>query len=124
VLVDGALFDAVTRLKSREDRDPQARVFDGFTADRFRTAIARAFTATGTPLFSPHDLRHRRISLWHRSGVPWAQIGQWVGQTSLRMTADTYTHVLADDAELDRLELLLARTVQSPVQSLSAEKSD
>jgi integrase len=106
VPVDGVLFDAVMRLRPREDRDPLARVFDGFTADRFRTAIARACAATGTPLFSPHDLRHRRISLWHRGGVPWAQIGQWVGQRSLEVTADTYTHVLADDAELDRFGLL------------------
>jgi hypothetical protein len=22
--------------------------------------------------FSPHDLRHRRISLWHLAGMPWA----------------------------------------------------
>jgi hypothetical protein len=28
-----------------------------------RTAIRRACTAAGVPVFSPHDLRHRRISL-------------------------------------------------------------
>jgi hypothetical protein len=25
------------------------------------------------PLFSPHDLRHRRISLLHLRGMPWAR---------------------------------------------------
>jgi integrase len=123
VPVDGTIFDAVMRLKPRDDRDPAEQVFGDFTADRFRTGIARACTATGTPLFSPHDLRHRRISLWHRGGVPWAQIGQWVGQTSLRMTADTYTHVLADGAELDRFQLL-ARMVLPPVLPPPAEVSD
>ena len=55
----------------------------------------------GTPAFSPHDLRHRRISLLHLSGVPWARIGEHVGQRSLRVTADTYSHVLTDERELD-----------------------
>ena len=44
--------------------------------------------------FSPHDLRHRRISLLHLGGVPWARIGEHVGQRNLAVTANTYTHVL------------------------------
>ena len=39
------------------------------TADRLRVAIGRACQAAGVPAFSLHDLRHRRISLWHRHGV-------------------------------------------------------
>lgn len=35
------------------------------------------------------------------AGVPWARIGEHVGQRSLRVTADTYTHVLSDGRELD-----------------------
>ena len=50
--------------------------------------------------FSPHDLRHRRISMLHLSGVPWARIGEHVGQRSLRVTADTYSHVLSDEREI------------------------
>jgi integrase len=71
-----------------------------------RTAIARACRASGTPLFSPHDLRHRRISLLHLRGVRWARIGEFVGQRSLKVTADTYTHVLMDERELDYADLL------------------
>ena len=59
------------------------------------------------PHFSPHDLRHRRISLLRLSGVPWVRIGEHVGQRSLRVTADTYSHVLSDERELDVAELLL-----------------
>lgn len=88
-------------LPPREDRDPAAPVFRGVTADRLRTAIARACKAAGVPVFSPHDLRHRRISLLHRQGRTWAEIGRMVGQRKLSVTADTYTHVLSDGRELD-----------------------
>ena len=39
-------------------------------------------------------------------GVPWARIGEHVGQRNLAVTANTYTHVLVDEAELDYAELL------------------
>jgi integrase len=94
------LFQAVTRLVAREDRVPERPVFQGFGADRFRTAITRACTAAGVPQFSPHDLRHRRVSLLHLGGMPWARIGELVGHDDLVTTARTYTHVVADEREL------------------------
>lgn len=106
VPVPPELFDAVTGLVAREDRTADRRVFQGFGGDRFRTALTRACTAAGVPAFSPHDLRHRRISLLHLAGVPWARIGEHVGQRSLRVTADTYSHVLADECELDYERML------------------
>ena len=48
-----------------------------------------------------HDLRHRRISLEHLRGQPWACIGELVGQRNLAVTANTYTHVLVDETEID-----------------------
>jgi len=96
------LADALeATLQPREDRDGAARLFPGASADRLRTAIARACRASGVPVFSPHDLRHRRISLLHRQGRSWAEIARFVGQRKLSITADTYTHVLSDGAELD-----------------------
>jgi integrase len=95
-------------LPPREDRDPEARLFSESGADALRTAIAKACRAAAIPLWSPHDLRHRRVSLLHLRGVPWARIGEWVGQKNLSVTADTYTHVLSDEAELDYGELLAA----------------
>ncbi len=53
------------------------------------------------PVFSPHDLRHRRISLLHRQGRSWAEIAGFVGQRKLSITADTYSHVMSDGQELD-----------------------
>jgi integrase len=100
------LFCAVTALVAREDRVPERPVFQGFGADRFRRAITRACTAAGVPAFSPHDLRHRRVSLLHLGGMPWARIGELVGHDDLVTTARTYTHVVADEGELDYATLL------------------
>jgi integrase len=66
-------FQAVLDMVQREDRGLEAQVFAGFANTRFRTALARACKATGTPLFSPHDTRHRRATLWHLSGMPAAE---------------------------------------------------
>jgi hypothetical protein len=41
-------------------------------------------------------------------GVPWATIGQAVGQRNLAVTANTYSHVLADETELDYSPLLMS----------------
>lgn len=106
VAVPPSLLEAVCELVPRDDRIPDRRIFQGFGGDRFRTTLTRACTAAGIPTFSPHDLRHRRISLLHLAGVPWARIGEHVGQRDLAVTANTYSHVLADEAELDYAGLL------------------
>lgn len=106
VMPHAAIFQAVIDLCPREDRSLNRQAFDGFSGDAFRTQLGRVCTATGIPNFSPHDLRHRRISLLHLRGVPWARIGEHVGQRSLAITADTYTHVLLDETELDYADLL------------------
>jgi integrase len=75
VELPAVLAEAIeAKLPPREDRDPD----DSLSADRLRTAISRACKAAGVPVFSPHDLRHRRISLLHaraarglRSAVSW-----------------------------------------------------
>ena len=42
-----------------------------------------------------------QISRLHLSGVPWARIGERTRHRDLSVTANTYTHVLADETELD-----------------------
>jgi hypothetical protein len=121
------LFEAVCELVAPEDRTPDRRVFQGFGGDRFRMAITRACTTAGVPAFSPHDLRHRRISLLHLAGVPWARIGEHVGQRNLAVTANTYSHVLADESELDYADVLerflTGLLAQRPKTSASAVSS-
>lgn len=103
------LADALEEtLPPREDRVGAEHLFRGASADRLRTAIARACRAAGVPVFSPHDLRHRRISLLHRQGRSWAEIARFVGQRKLSVTADTYTHVLSDGREADYSALFSA----------------
>jgi integrase len=96
------------KLGPREDRDLGARLFSESRSTALRTAIGRACKAAGVPEFSPHDLRHRRVSVLHLQGMPWARIGEHVGQSDLTTTANTYTHVLIDETEADYAELLAA----------------
>jgi hypothetical protein len=42
----------------------------------------------------------------HQRGIPWVRIGEFVGQRDLAVTANTYTHVLADETELDYARLI------------------
>jgi integrase len=118
-LPDDLLDVVIGRLPPYEDRDPQVPLFGcEATADRLRTAIGRACRDAGVPVFSPHALRHRRISLLHRQGESWAAIGERMGQRSKLVTADTYTHALIDSREVDRAKLLArVRMVQTPVQT-------
>jgi integrase len=107
VEVHPVLAEAIeATLPHRRFRDPEARLFASSGADALRTAIAKACRAAGIPAFSPHDLRHRRISLLHLRGVPWARIAEFVGQRKLSVTADVYSHVLVDETELDYAKLL------------------
>ena len=101
------LADAIeASLPPREDRDPGGRLFADTGSDALRTSIAKACRALAIPLWSPHDLRHRRISLLHSQGRSWAEVGAFVGQRKLSITADTYTHVLVDGREVDYGALL------------------
>lgn len=100
------LLDRVLDLCPRDDRHPDRRVFEHVTSNRLRSVIFRACIAAGVPAFSPHDLRHRRVSLLHLGGMPWARIGELVGHDDVVTTARVYTHVVADEAELDYAELL------------------
>jgi integrase len=114
------VFAAVDALVPREDRDLERQVFGWVDQATLRREIARGCKATGTPLWSPHDLRHRRISLWHRAGVSWAQVGEWAGRRDLATTANRYTHVLVG-REIDR-EAVLLRSRDARVMHDEAEK--
>jgi integrase len=104
------LADAIeASLPPREDRDADVRLFASSGADALRTAMAKACRAAGIPSFSPHDLRHRRVSLLHSQGWSWARIGEFVGQRNISVTANTYTHVLANEAEVDYAKLMELR---------------
>ncbi len=72
------------QLGAREDCDAEARLFADSGADALRTSIAKACRAAGVPVFSPHDLRHRRISGVRRAAHPrmteWRPLGAPLGR--------------------------------------------
>lgn len=83
-----------------DDRTPGRLVFSG-TAEGLRNAMRRACVNAGLPHFHPHDLRHRRISLWHAQGVPGRVVQERVGHANLEETLNTYTHVVVDPRDDD-----------------------
>jgi integrase len=91
-----------------EDRAAERRVFAGFTADVAKNAIARACKAAGIPHFHPHDLRHRRGSLWHGQGVPARLLADRLGHSRASMSLDVYSHVMPlDEANEEEMTALL-----------------
>lgn len=121
VPVPTALFEAMNNLCPPEDRELGARVFSEFGDDKFRTAITRACRATGVPHFSPHDLRHRRASLWHLGGMPVAEACAKLGH-SAQVHLGLYAHVLLDRTEIEYANLLgSTRSVRAPVRGHTLE---
>jgi len=49
------------------------------------------------PHYHPHDLRHRRITIWHQSGVPARELAERAGHERPSMSLDTYSHVTPPD---------------------------
>jgi integrase len=102
------LMDEVERTCPLEDRVAERRVFVGFTGDVAKNVMGRACKAAKIPHFHPHDLRHRRISLWHGQGIPARELAERAGHARASMSLDVYSHVLMDKAELEP-ETLLSR---------------
>jgi integrase len=79
-----------------DDRSPERRVFQGFSADVAKNVMARACKAAGIAHFHPHDLRHRYASVKIAEGVPVTTLAAQLGHSKKSMTLDTYSHVLVD----------------------------
>ncbi|MBA3690838.1 MAG: site-specific integrase [Actinobacteria bacterium] len=97
VPVPAGLIEDIERLVPREDREPEGRVFPGLLAGSLRMAMRRATRAAGIPLYSPHDLRHRYITLLVRQGMDPAAVSARAGHTRKSMTLDVYSHLLIDE---------------------------
>lgn len=62
--------------------------------------MRRACVRAGIRHFHPHDLRHRRASLWVYQGVPLPLVAQWVGHADARTTLEIYAHVVVDPRDV------------------------
>lgn len=94
VPVPAEVLDELAALE-RSDRD--GPVFPGLKAGSLRMTMRRACERAGIPLYSPHDLRHRYITLLVRRGIDPALVRTLVGHTRTSITLDVYSHLLLDE---------------------------
>ena len=91
------LMEVLLETVPPDDRTPGRRLFMDLNEGTMRDAIGRACRSVGIPLYSPHDLRHRRGSLWHASGMPARELAARMGHSKASMSLDVYTHVMPPD---------------------------
>jgi integrase len=71
-------------------------------ASAYQTML-RACQTAGVPHYSPHSLRHRRITIWHQSGVPARELAERAGHSRPSMSLDVYSHVMpAGEVSIER----------------------
>jgi integrase len=91
------LIEAIETTCPLEDRVAERRVFQGITEASAYQAMARACKNAKVPHYSPHSLRHRRITIWHQSGVPARELAERAGHSRPSMSLDVYSHVMPAD---------------------------
>lgn len=97
VQVPTELMAGVQAALPAEDRVPERPVFRVAT-DQARRLMRNACKTAGVPHYHPHDLRHRRLSLWHGQGVPAVELARRAGHSKVSQTLDRYSHVVVGDA--------------------------
>jgi hypothetical protein len=56
------------------------------------------------------SLRHRRITIWHQSGVPARELAERAGHARPSMSLDVYSHVMPpDELPTERYSALIGR---------------
>jgi integrase len=95
--LSATLRDAIAALVPPEDRDLASFLLPGFSDQGLRLAMTRACKHAGIPAYTPHDLRHRYITLLVMAEVPLPIVRQIVGHSRASITLDIYSHVLLDE---------------------------
>ena len=91
-----------------EDRLPARRLFPTITTQGLRGAMATACRLGKIPHYHPHDLRHRRASLWHLQNIPDAVLAERMGHERASFTKDNYVHVMpVEEIPGERLEAIV-----------------
>ena len=67
--------------------------------DRVRVLFRQAVAASSMPRIRMHDLRHTWATLALRAGVHPKVVQERLGHANIRITLDTYSHVLPDMQE-------------------------
>jgi integrase len=109
------LMDAIEATCPLEDRTPERKVFQGLSEGAAYGAMTRACRNAKIAHYHPHDLRHRRITIWHQSGVPARELAERAGHARPSMSLDVYSHVMpADEVAPERLLALIGERDGSP----------
>jgi integrase len=104
------LIEAIEATCPPDDRTPERRVFSGITEATAYQQMLRACQTAGVPHYHPHDLRHRRITIWHQSGVPARELAERAGHARPSMSLDVYSHVMPpDEIPVERFLALIGR---------------
>jgi integrase len=91
------LIEEIEQTCPPDDRTNERRVFPGAGRQTIGNAMRNACKTAKIAAYSPHDLRHRYISVKIREGVPITNIAAHVGHSRKSLTLDTYAHVLIDE---------------------------
>jgi integrase len=94
--VPDLLLDELDALVPLEDRHAARLVFPTLTKAAVRDGLYLACRNAKIASYSPHDLRHRRISLWVAQGFDPVAVRTWSGHARTSMTLDVYSHVIVD----------------------------
>ena len=80
-----------------------------------------AAAAAGLAPLRFHDLRHTYASLMHAKGRSMLEVSRWMGHSTYRLTADTYSHVWdeEDDTLGDALDFEFGGTLPANVVPIS-----
>ncbi len=90
-------------------------MFQGITEASAYQTMTRACSSAGVPHYHPHDLRHRRITVWHQSGVPARELAERAGHARPSISLDVNSHVMpADEIAADDFQMLLVPTTPPP----------
>src|SRR5215207_7733703 len=102
------LMDVTEQTCPLEDRTAERKVFQGLKDDTGRKIMARACRNGKISHFSPKNLRERRASSWHHSGVVAKTLAERLGHSKASMSLDIYTHVLdPGEAKVEELQARL-----------------
>lgn len=86
----------------------------GGTRQAVYNAVKAGCEDAGVHHFRPHDLRHRRASLWHQQGIPAVELAARLGHARPSMSLDVYSHVMPlDEVPAHDLVLLLSSSSTS-----------
>jgi integrase len=113
VQVPDWLFEILADSCPPDDRAGERPLFTwpldvGHPRQKVEKVMGKACASAGIPHYHPHDLRHRRITLWHGQGIPAREIGERVGQRQISTTLDIYTHVMPlDEVTIESFQAVL-----------------